>query len=264
MALRLYGNSLSPFVRKIRITLYEKGALFETVEIDRGSQRAELLRVNPRGEVPACVDGDTVVVGSAAICDYLEETLPRPALLPAEPARRARCKHLEHIADTLTDPFQFLLFLLTVRRPEVSQECPAALPALSEAIARHYVFLDRHLRDRDWLVDEFSRADIAFVPHVTSLGQLGAAIPQGCAALSRWLGRMLSRASVQRDASQALAAWTAMAGNPDPFFRADRIHWRGERVEWALRLGLGGWLVREVDAGRAYFSPTPDDAPLVS
>jgi hypothetical protein len=48
-------------------------------------------------------------------------------------------------------------------------------------------------------------------------------------------------------------------GSDDPFFRPDRIHWRGERVEWALRLGLGGWLAREVDAGRAYFSSPPGE-----
>ena len=35
--------------------------------------------------------------------------------------------------------------------------------------------------------------------------------------------------------------------------------WRGERVEWAVRLGLGHWLAREVEAGRAYFSPPPNE-----
>jgi glutathione S-transferase len=254
MALRLYANSLSPFVRKVRITLYEKDAPFEAVEIDRGAQRAELLRINPRGEVPACVDGDTVVVGSSTICDYLEDIWPRPALLPAAPAERMRCKSLEHIADEQTDAFQFLLFLLTARRPELREQYPAALPTLYEAVSRHWAFLDTQLAGREYFFGEFSRADIAFVPHLTSLTQLGAPIPEGCGALRAWLACMLSRPSVQRDASEAMAAWTAMSTNPDPFFRSDRIHWRGERIEWAIRLGLGNWLVGEVAAGRAYFS----------
>jgi beta-glucosidase len=83
MALRLYASSLSPFARKVKITLYEKGAAFDAIEIERGAQRAELLAINPRGEVPALVDGETVVAGSSLICDYLEDVIPRPALLPS-------------------------------------------------------------------------------------------------------------------------------------------------------------------------------------
>jgi glutathione S-transferase len=100
MPLRFYASSLSPFVRKVRITLYEKRIDFDAVEIERGAQRAELLRVNPRGEVPALVDGDVVVTGSSTICDYVEERFPAPPLLPAEPAARARCRTLERVADT--------------------------------------------------------------------------------------------------------------------------------------------------------------------
>jgi hypothetical protein len=71
---------------------------------------------------------------------------------------------------------------------------------------------------------------------------------------------MRRRPSIERDAAQALAAWERAAASADPFFRADRIHWRGERVEWAVRLGLGRWLAGELEAGRAYFSPPPGDA----
>jgi glutathione S-transferase len=257
MALRLYANSLSPFVRKVRIALYEKATDFETVEVDSGSQRAELLHINPRGEVPALVHGDLVVTGSVAICDYVEEAFPLPALLPSAPAERVRCRSLERVADTYTDVLQFLWFLLAVRRPELREEYPAALPMLSDAVARHHEFLERELAGREYFVGDLSRADLAFVPHLTSLGHLGAPVPDACARLTSWLRRMLSRPSVQRDAAQALAAWERSATNPDPFFRSDRIHWRSERVEWAVRLGLGAWLVREVEAGRAYFSPAP-------
>lgn len=254
-ALRLYANSLSPFVRKVRITLYEKAAAFDAVEIERGAQRAELLAVNPRGEVPALLEGGVVVTGSSAICDYLEERFPEPPLLPAEPAARARCRTLEHVADTQTDALQFLTFLVRVRRPELGREHPEAAEALSAAVRRHYAALERELGARDYFVDSLSRADVALLPHVTSLGHLDEPVPSECTGLRRWLDRMRRRRSVERDAAQALAAWESARTSPDPFFRADRIHWRGERVEWAVRLGLGAWLAREVEAGRAYFSP---------
>jgi len=254
MALRLYANSLSPFVRKVRITLYEKGVDFDAVEIERGAQRVELLRVNPRGEVPALADGDVVVTGSSTICDYVEERFPRPPLLPSEPSARARCRTLEHVADTHTDALQFLTFLVAVRRPELRAEYPEVAPALSAAIGRHWAALETQLGARDYFVDELSRADIALLPHVTSLGHLGEPVPEACASLRTWLDRMGGRPSVRRDGAQALGAWERATTSADPFFRADRIHWRGERVEWAVRLGLGDWLAREVAAGRAYFS----------
>lgn len=254
MVLRLYANSLSPFVRKVRVVLYEKGAAFDTVEIERGAQREELLRVNPRGEVPALVDGETVVNGSAAICDYLEDVLPEPPLLPAAPAARARCRALEHLADTQTDALQFLSFLFAVRRPELRDEEPGAAASLSAAVQRHFAALDRELDGREWLAGEFSRADVAHLPHLTSLVYLGERISSGCGRLRAWVDRMRRRPSVERDAAQAMVAWEGARGSDDPFFRADRIHWRGERVEWAVRLGLAAWLAREVEASRAYFS----------
>jgi glutathione S-transferase len=161
------------------------------------------------------------------------------------------------VADTQTDALQFLCFLLAARRPELREERPDVAAALSDAVARHFEFLDRTLDGREWLAGEFSRADIALLPHVASLAYLGQPVPDGCSGLRGWLGRARRRPSVERDTAAALAAWQRAQANDDPFFRADRIHWRGERVEWALRLGLGEWLAREVEAGRAYFSSPP-------
>ncbi len=43
----------------------------------------------------------------------------------------------------------------------------------------------------------------------------------------------------------------------DPFFSRGRVHWRNDRLEAAVRLGLGPWLLEELEAGRAFFSPVP-------
>ena len=101
--MKLWDNAASPYAFKVRATLYEKGIECEKADLRYHSQRAELLRFNPRGEVPALVDGAAVIYDSRVICDYLEDTHPAPALLPTEPAVRARCRILETIADTQLD-----------------------------------------------------------------------------------------------------------------------------------------------------------------
>jgi len=255
--MKLFANSQSPFVRKVRITLYEKGAEFDSMEIRYGGQRPELLQVNARGEVPALQDAETVGVESSLICDYIEQKYPSPPLLPSSPSERAQCKGLERVADTHTDVLQFFLSLMTVRRPELRQRYPTAEHGIGQAIGRHYQFLESRLSGGDYFMPSFSRADIAFVPHITGLVHLGHPIPDDCPHLSAWLGRMLSRSSVQRDAQLAIEAFQGTLTDPDGFFRAERIHWRSERVEWAVRFGLGSWLLEEMEAGRAYFPDAP-------
>ena len=115
--MQLYDHPLSPYAMKVRIILREKGIPFETHEIHSESQRAELEHLNPRGEVPALVDGDAVLVDSKVIAEYLEETRPSPALLPADPAARARCRRLELLADTEIDAAVIALAIFRFFRP---------------------------------------------------------------------------------------------------------------------------------------------------
>jgi maleylacetoacetate isomerase len=52
----------------------------------------EYRSVNPLGLVPALVHGDRVIAQSVAICEYLDEVFPEPALLPADAPGRARVR----------------------------------------------------------------------------------------------------------------------------------------------------------------------------
>src|SRR5438093_2237928 len=102
--MRLYDNAFSPYAFKVRACLYEKGIPFEHQELRHSRDHEELRRVNPRGEVPALSDAEALLYDSKVICEYLEERFPAPPLLPADPARRARARQLELIADTQLDP----------------------------------------------------------------------------------------------------------------------------------------------------------------
>jgi glutathione S-transferase len=75
------------------------GADFEPVmvKLHKGEQQQEAFKaVNPRGQVPVLVDGDTVITQILAIVQYLDARFPEQRFLPAEPL--ARAKVLETLA----------------------------------------------------------------------------------------------------------------------------------------------------------------------
>ena len=93
--MKLYTAKLSPFAAKVRIALDEKGLSCEEIALPAGraglaEKPAELLAINPRGEVPVLIDGDVRLYDSTVILEYLEDAYPEPALYPREPAERAR------------------------------------------------------------------------------------------------------------------------------------------------------------------------------
>ncbi|TVQ39773.1 MAG: maleylacetoacetate isomerase [Wenzhouxiangella sp.] len=95
MTLYSYWRSSASY--RVRMALNLKGLdyLIRPVHLvkDGGQQLApEYLALNPQGLVPALVDGDTVITQSLAMLEYLEERHPAPALLPADPAGRARVR----------------------------------------------------------------------------------------------------------------------------------------------------------------------------
>lgn len=94
--LRLYSfgpgaNSLKPL-----LTLYEKGLEFEGIRLNPAKFEHHedwFKAINPRGQVPALVDGDRVITESTVICEYLEDEYPTEVKLrPDDSYRRAEMR----------------------------------------------------------------------------------------------------------------------------------------------------------------------------
>ena len=254
--IQLYDNPLSPYARKVRLALYEKGLEFEKHEIHTKSQRDELLRVNPRGEVPALVDGGATIYDSAVICAYLEDRYPQVALMPADPIERARCRRLEKISDGAVDVAGILVFVSKMVRPELEQQFPELPPKVTAAVEDIYDFLERELAGRQFFAgDSFSIVEAALLPHLTVFVFVGYPIGPSRPHLAAWFDRMNQRESVQRDLADALAAWETSQTIADPMFDNQHLHWRDQRIEGLLHMGLGRWLLDEIDAGRAFLPP---------
>lgn len=97
----LHGYFRSSAAYRVRIVLNLKGLAFETAPVDlvAGEQRGDtFLADNPQGLVPMLVTDDgRRLTQSLAICEYLEECHPEPALLPETPSERARVRALAQL-----------------------------------------------------------------------------------------------------------------------------------------------------------------------
>jgi len=96
--MKLFDYFRSSAAYRVRIALNLKNVAPEraSVHLRRGAQRADdYLAMNPQGLVPALVaDGGDVLTQSLAIIEWLEESYPKPALLPGDAAGRARVRSL--------------------------------------------------------------------------------------------------------------------------------------------------------------------------
>ena len=191
--MKLYCTSYSTFSRRVRIALLEKSLVADEVEVgpeDRA--RPEYRAINPYGRIPALVDGDVVLFESTAILTYLEEKHPEPALLPADPAGRARVAMLTKLCD-----LEFTPHAVRIQRPKrmlpEEQWDRAAMATTREPLERHLAFLERELDGREYLVgDRFSHADLAYLPFLHFHGLLEVALPPKVAA---WWERLDARDS---------------------------------------------------------------------
>jgi maleylacetoacetate isomerase len=107
MKLYTFWRSLATY--RVRVALNIKGLSAETESIDllKGVQHADAYQsVNPARAVPALVldDGGPALFQSMAIMEYLEETHPRPPLLPSDPRARARVRALSQIVVSDSHP----------------------------------------------------------------------------------------------------------------------------------------------------------------
>ena len=97
---------------RVRVAFNLKGVTPQehNVNLDAGEQRGEaFLKINPMGAIPALVDhgpgqSRTPLTQSLAILEFIDESFPAPALLPADVHGRARVRSLAAMLAADTHP----------------------------------------------------------------------------------------------------------------------------------------------------------------
>lgn len=196
--IELFDYPDCPFCQKVRVVLAEKELEYTTrfVDLRKGEQKtAEFLKLNPYGKVPVLVDDDVVVYDSTIINEYLEDEYPHPRLLPEESGLRAKARMLEDFCDnSFLPPAMNVLQELSKAEAERDQE---RLKRYQTEILRGLARVENYLQGREYLVGDFSLADVAFVPRVLILSRMGVEIDPRYRQVIAWIDRLRQRPSVQ-------------------------------------------------------------------
>jgi len=212
--MKLYGAPRSPFVRKARIALEEKGLPYEI----EGPAPA----LHPLGKMPVLRDGEVVVPDSSVICAYLEKKHPSPALYPEDPADLARALFFEEYADARMAEGMGPIVLERIVKPELlGQPTDAArLRELQEEASKRWFgnptsatgqpvpsvmdHLESQLPpDRDSVLARFSIADIALGVHLGWLALAGLELDaKRWPRTARYYHALLARPSFKTAAAQ--------------------------------------------------------------
>jgi len=169
MSLVVLGGGVSPFVRKVRAFLIEKGQPCQHEQVNPFAPPEGWREISPLGRIPALRDGERVINDSSVICQYLERRFPDPALYPKDDYEFARALWIEEFMDggfvPIVGPKLFralVLQPLLTRKPADDAAEAAARKAWDEEAAPLLDYLERTLGAREWFVGErISIADLS-------------------------------------------------------------------------------------------------------
>lgn len=148
-------------------TEHSKGVDFETYEVDLSNKSEKFLSVSPYGKVPVAVVDGASIYESNVVNEYLDETHEQKKLVPEDPAERAFMRVWMAFAD---DYFFPAVFAVAVGRERgfSEEKIKEGHEKLRDALSR----LEAQLRDREYLVGEYSLADIAHAGNFARLRDL--------------------------------------------------------------------------------------------
>ncbi|WP_426436547.1 glutathione S-transferase family protein [Bradyrhizobium genosp. P] len=203
--MRFY-DSIGPNPRIVRMFMAEKGIEIpkQPVDLRKGENReAAHLKRNPHGQMPALeLDDGNHLSEITAICEYLEEKHPSPAMIGTTPEERAECRMWTrrvdlNIAEPLANGYRFgeALKFFEKRIPCA----PEASPGLKMIAANRIKWLNDQMADgRHYICgSRFTLADMLLYCWLEFGNQVGQPLDQSNTNIIAWFNRVGERPSVK-------------------------------------------------------------------
>ena len=204
--MKFYDCKTAPSPRRVRIFLAEKGIELETGEVDLGAgeqHSEEFAAINPDRVVPVLqLDDGSYLSEVVAICQYLEELHPEPALLGSTPEERARVS----MWNAKVEQLGLLAVMEALRNyakgfkgravagPRGYDQIPELAERGRQRILQFFDRLDGHLAENRYLAgDHYSMADISAIVFVDFAKWTKVEIPEDCGNVRRWYGDVSKR-----------------------------------------------------------------------
>ncbi len=201
--MKLYdGRGTNPHM--VRMFIAEKGIEIpcELVDIMAGHNRQPdyMARVNPAGQIPALeLDDGTVITETTAICEYLEERFPTPALIGTTPQERAETRMWTrrvdlNICEPMSSGFRY------GEGYDFFKDRVRCLPEASDglkAVARDRIaWLDGLMEGREFIAGaRLTMADILLYSALRFFTKVGQPLDPELNHIPAWFERMNARPS---------------------------------------------------------------------
>jgi glutathione S-transferase len=221
MSYTLLGANVSPYVRKVRALLAEKGIAYAYEPVNPFAPPPGWRDLSPLGKIPALKDGDKVINDSSCICQYLERKQPAVPMLPRDDDGFVHAIWIEEFVDGGMGPVAGgKVFFPLVVQPRVTKQAPdeATLAAVAKTVAeelpRLWDYLEAQLDGRDVFAGQaFGLADIAVASmHVNLLHAKVTVDSTRWPKLAQHLARAFARPSFKALIEEEAPTWTLRAG----------------------------------------------------
>lgn len=251
--LELYHNINSVCAQKVRIAIKEKRLEVEehllTLQGDQNDPA--YMKLNPNGVVPTLVhDGDTITE-SSLILYYVDDSFPKPPLMPEMPAARHRVRRYNKLIDEYVHNACTIITFATAFRPRflkmpreqwlaeinkapLKRRAEYKRSVIEDGLDSEFVIdaLRQHQKMISWMAedlkhgpylagDTFTNADCAVIPYILRLELLNlSAMWQREPVIADWWGRVRQRDSVKSAIFDRMqeADWAPFKNlTPDPW-----------------------------------------------
>ena len=206
--MKLFDCSTAPSPRRVRIFAAEKGLDLELVPVDLGNGEqfsAEFRAINPDCVVPVLeLDDGTHVTEVIAICQYLEELHPEPALFGSTAAARAIATMWNAKAEqqglwAMADAFRNAARGLkghALPGPDEYEQIPALAERGRSRVLAFFSKMDDQLAQHEFLAGgRFTIADITALVLVDFAARAKIGIDDEAVYLQRWYDNVAARPS---------------------------------------------------------------------